>query len=100
MDKNLSFIVSETLTCVHMPMYAYACIKHAYVELEHVTTRKTSYCGRSIAAGAKTAAICHLLRRIFGSPLYNRSIEAFSVTVAIGKVFCGVLQRWDIKLPQ
>ena len=29
MHKNLSFIVSETLACVCMPVYAYACMKHA-----------------------------------------------------------------------
>ena len=55
------------------------------------TTRKTSSCGGPIAAGAKTAAICRLLRRIFGPPLYMRSIAAFFVTAAIGRVFCGVL---------
>ena len=40
--ENLPFIISRTLTCVCMPVYAYACIKfaytcikHAYVELEH-----------------------------------------------------------------
>ena len=64
------------------------------------TTRKTSSCGRPIAAGAKTAAICRLLRHIFGPPLYMRSIAAFFVTAAIGRVFCGILQRQDIKPPQ
>ena len=34
MQKNLSFIVSRTLTCICMPVYGYACIKHAYVGLE------------------------------------------------------------------
>ena len=57
----------------------------------HCTTRKTSSCSGPIAAGAKTAAICRLLRRIFGPPLYMRSIAAFFVTAAIGRVFCGVL---------
>ena len=52
---------------------------------------------RAIAAGAKTAAICRLLRRVFGLPLYMRFITAFFVTTAIGKVFCSVLQRQDIK---
>ena len=55
---------------------------------------------RAVAAGAKTAAICRLLRRVFGPPLYMRSIAAFFVTAVIGRVFCGVLQRRDIKLPQ
>ena len=35
---SLSFIVSRTLTCVRMLVYAYACIKHVYVELEHACT--------------------------------------------------------------
>jgi len=34
----LSFIVFGTLTCVHMLMYAYACMKHEYAELEHACT--------------------------------------------------------------
>ena len=55
------------------------------------TTRKLSYCGGPIAAGAKTAAIYHLLRRIFGPPLYMRSIAAFYMSAAIALVFCGVL---------
>ena len=59
--------------------------------MDQDTTRKTSYCGGPIAAGAKTAAICPLLRHIFGPPLYMRSIAAFFVTVAIGRVFCGIL---------
>ena len=33
--ENLPFIVSGTLACVHMPMYAYACIKLAYTGLGH-----------------------------------------------------------------
>ena len=33
--KKLSFMVFGTLTCIHMPMYACACMKHAYTELEH-----------------------------------------------------------------
>ena len=57
------------------------------------TTRKLSYCGGPIAVGAKTAAIYHLLRRIFGPPLYMRSIAAFYMPAAIALVFCGVLQR-------
>ena len=51
------------------------------------TTRKTSNCGGPIAAGAKTAAICRLLQHVFRSPLYMRSIAAFFVTAAIGRVF-------------
>ena len=35
---NLSFIVSRTLACVCLPVYAYACMKHAYIELEHACT--------------------------------------------------------------
>ena len=35
MQKNLSFIVSGTLTCVRLPVYAYTCMKHTYKELEH-----------------------------------------------------------------
>ena len=46
---------------------------------------------RTVAAVAKTAAICRLFRRIFGPLLYMRSIAAFFVTAAIGRVFCGVL---------
>ena len=34
MQKKLSFIVSGTLTCICMPVYGYACIKHAYAGLE------------------------------------------------------------------
>ena len=30
MQKNLRFIVSRTLTCACMPVYAYTCIKHAH----------------------------------------------------------------------
>ena len=33
--KNFSFIVSRTVACAHMPVYAYACLKHVHVELEH-----------------------------------------------------------------
>ena len=36
MQKNLSFVVFGTLACVHMPVYAYACMKLAYADLEHV----------------------------------------------------------------
>ena len=38
-----------------------------------------------------------LLRRVFGLPLYMRSIAAFFVTAAIGRIFCGVQQLWNIK---
>ena len=55
------------------------------------TTRKLSNCGGPIAADAKTAAICRLLRRFFGPPLYMRSIAAFHMPAAIALVFCGVL---------
>ena len=58
-----------------------------------LTTRKLSYCGGPIAAGAKTAAICRQLRRIFGSLLYMRSIAVFNMPAVIALVFCGVLQR-------
>ena len=33
--ENLSFIVSRTLACVHIPVYAYTCMKLAYAGLEH-----------------------------------------------------------------
>ena len=33
--ENLSFIISRTLACIHMPMYAYACMKHTHAEFEH-----------------------------------------------------------------
>ena len=33
--KNLSFIVSGTLACIHMLVYAYTCMKLAYAGLEH-----------------------------------------------------------------
>ena len=52
---------------------------------------------RAIAAGVKIAAICRILQRVFGLPLYIRSIATFFVTAAIGRVFCGVLQWRDIK---
>ena len=42
---------------------------------------------QAIAAGAKTAATCRLLWRIFRPPLYMRSIAAFFVTAAIGGFF-------------
>ena len=35
MQKNLPFIVSGTLACIHMPVYAYACMKHVHSNLEH-----------------------------------------------------------------
>ena len=34
--ENLPFIVSRTLACVRMPVYAYAFMKLAYAGLEHV----------------------------------------------------------------
>ena len=55
------------------------------------TTRKLRICGGPIAAGTKTAAIGHLLRRIFGPPLYMRSIAAVYMPASIALVFCGVL---------
>ena len=55
--------------------------------LDKIGLRETSSCGGPIAAGAKTAAICRLLRRVFRPPLYMRSIAAFFVTAAIGRVF-------------
>ena len=33
--ENLSFLVSRTLACAHMPVYVYACMKHVHTELEH-----------------------------------------------------------------
>ena len=54
----------------------------------------------TIVAGAKTAAICRILRRFLGLPLYLWSIAVFFGTAAIGAVFCSILQRRDIKLPQ
>ena len=33
--ENLPFIVSGTLACVRMPMYAYASMKLAYANLKH-----------------------------------------------------------------
>ena len=38
MQKNLPFIVYGTQVCAHMPMYAYACMKHAHTSLEHAHT--------------------------------------------------------------
>ena len=32
--KNLPYIVSGTIVCARMHVYAYACMKHAHVELE------------------------------------------------------------------
>ena len=61
------------------------------VKILALTTRKTSSCGGPTTTGAKTAAIYRLLRRIFCPPLYMRSIAAFFVTAAIGRVFCGIL---------
>ena len=57
------------------------------------TTRKTNYCSGPIAESAKTAAISHLLWRVFGLLLYIRSITAFYMPATIVLVFCGVLQR-------
>ena len=34
-QKNLTFIVSRTLACAHMPVYVYVCMKHAHAGLEH-----------------------------------------------------------------
>ena len=34
-EENLPFTVSETLTCVHIPVYAYTCMKLAYADLKH-----------------------------------------------------------------
>ena len=56
-----------------------------------ITTRKLGICGGPIAAGTKTAAIGHLLRRIFGPSLYMRSIAAVYMPTAIALAFCGVL---------
>ena len=36
--KNLSFIVSGTLACTRMLVYAYVCMKHALASLEHACT--------------------------------------------------------------
>ena len=38
MQKKFPFIVFGTLTCVHMLVYVYSCMKHAYVELELACT--------------------------------------------------------------
>ena len=35
MEKNLPFIVSGTLACARMPVYVYACMKHAHAGLEN-----------------------------------------------------------------
>jgi len=35
MEKALPFIDFGPLACVCMPVYAYACMKHAYTALEH-----------------------------------------------------------------
>ena len=43
MQKNFLFIVFGTLTCAHMPMYAYACTKHAHAGLEHACTYACMY---------------------------------------------------------
>ena len=55
---------------------------------------------RAIVVGAKIAAICRLLRRVFGLPLYMRSIVAFYMLAVIALVFCGVLQRRANDPPQ
>ena len=34
--ENLPFIVSETLVSVLMHVYVYTCMKHVYIEFEHV----------------------------------------------------------------
>ena len=54
----------------------------------------------TIAASVKTTAICRILWRFLGPPLYILSIAVFFGIAAIGAVFCGILQRQDIKLPQ
>ena len=54
----------------------------------------------TIAASVKTAAICRILWRFLGPPLYILSIAVFFGITAIGAVICGILQRRDIKLPQ
>ena len=59
------------------------------VQTSSFTTGKTSSCGGPIAAGAKTAAIGRLLRRVLGLPLYMESILARRNSHSI----CGVLQR-------
>ena len=46
--ENLSFLVSKTLTCVLVPMYAYACMKYVHTELEHACTYA---CTRTHALG-------------------------------------------------
>ena len=51
-------------------------------------------------ASAKNAAICGILQRFLGPPLYIGSIAAFFVTAAKGIVFCSVLQCQDNKPPQ
>ena len=33
--ENLSYIISETVACARMHVYAYACFMHVYTELEH-----------------------------------------------------------------
>ena len=44
LHKNLSFIVSETLACVCMPVCAYACMKHAtYIPKFRAGIRVSAY---------------------------------------------------------
>ena len=51
--EKLYFIVSRTLACARMPVYAYACMKHAHAGLEHacaytcIHTDALGFCGIS-----------------------------------------------------
>ena len=57
------------------------------------TTKKTTYCGGPIAAGAKPAAICRLLRRVLALPLNMDLLRRDNRPAAIVLVYCGVLLR-------
>ena len=58
-----------------------------------ITTKKTTYCGGPIAAGAKPAAICRLLRRVLALPLNMDLLRRDNRPAAIVLVYCGVLLR-------
>ena len=41
--ENLPFIVSRTLACICMLVYAYACMRHAYAKLKHAWANVYAY---------------------------------------------------------
>ena len=58
-----------------------------------ITTKKTTYCGGPIEAGAKPAAICRLLRRVLALPLNMDLLRRDNKPAAIVLVYCGGLLR-------